>query len=140
MTIIATAPVPVTNRLDDATTMDLFAAGTCPTAWCREDHTGPYSGNVHQSPMSVFTGIDPASHNSPATAAVWAERCDTDDPTDPEPSVPTRVVLSITEGIEGGQPGFEGTTGWTGTPEQAERLALALLEGARITRDADNAR
>lgn len=145
MTIIATgtARVPAAYRLDLAptTVLDLVTTPSCPHGWCAEDHRTPDSEVLHQSLRAEVPGTDPAGGpTDPVTAGVFVERCDDDNPAVAEPSVPTRVVLVVTEGAESGFPGDHGTQAWTGTPEQAEALAAELLRAARLVRAAGGPR
>jgi len=121
MSIIATAPVRVTSRLDLADTGQLLR---CPT-WCSGVHD---VDGLHEHTVEI-TATNAALTNEQATAAVIVHRYDD------ETTAPALVRLAVTEGAEAGYPGFQGTLGWAGTPEQAERLALALIEGARIVRE-----
>lgn len=144
MTILATASVPVSNRLDAATTVrlsDAFlaqlrpAALDCP-AWCVEDdaHRRHPDVPLHQSQRREFTALDADAYDAPATAQVWVETSESDDPGEPEDPAATRLVLTVRQGAEGGYPDEQGTVGWTGTPEQAEALAAELLHAARVVR------
>ena len=144
MTILATASVPVSSRLEDATTVrlsDVFLSQfrpaylDCPV-WCVDDETHRRYPKVklHQSERREFTALDAGAYDAPATARVWVETSESDDPDEPEDPMATRFVLTLKAGAEGGYPNEQGTVGWTGTPEQAEALAAELLHAARIVR------
>jgi uncharacterized protein DUF6907 len=144
MTILATASVPVSNRLEDATTVRLSevflsqfrpAALDCP-AWCVEDETHRRypAVQLHQSERREFTALDAGAYDAPATAQVWVETSESDDPDEPDDPTATRLVLTLKAGAEGGYPNEQGVVGWTGTPEQAEALAAELLSAARLMR------
>lgn len=109
----------------------------CPP-WCSKDHRGQTTevvegftiGLVHERLTGELTGIDPATTSDPATAAVLVEST-----TEGGDVVePARVVLTVAEGTEGAYAGGQDVQGWTGTPEQAEALAAALLDAARTVR------
>ncbi|MFI7429797.1 DUF6907 domain-containing protein [Micromonospora sp. NPDC049836] len=137
MAILASAPVPAASRLVDAPTLrSLPLPALCPV-WCTDDHTndptdinGFTIGQVHERVMVELPSQDPAWIDKPATAAVWVESTTEAG----EVTTPTRVVLSIAEGPEGAHPGEQGCQGWTGTPEQIEELAGALMAAAAFAR------
>lgn len=113
------------------------AAGPHPS-WCDHDHTGEAIefegvsiGIVHERVLAEVTGAHGAWTDQQATASVYVERSDECG----EVVTPTRVVLCVAEGPEGVKHGSQDSEAWSGTPEQAEDLAAALLEAARIVRD-----
>lgn len=108
----------------------------CPP-WCSNDHRGQITeedgftiGLGHERIVTELTAKDPAWTDKPATATVMVESTTEGS----EVTTPTRVVVSIAEGTEGHYPGSEDVQGWTGTPEQAEQFAAALMAAAAITR------
>lgn len=120
MTIIATARVPFFNRLEKLATVAITQP--CP-GWCSGGHA---VDDLHEL-TTELTGQDPVFPDRRATASVIVQRHDNSRDL-------TLVQLTVTEGTEGGYPGFEGTQGWAGTPEQAEALAHRLIVGARAAR------
>lgn len=110
----------------------------CP-AYCTEDHRGQVSevdgfsiGLGHEVVVTDLTATDPAWMTQAATVRVLVESTTERG----EVTTPTRVVLSIAEGDTGHYPGSEDVQGWSGTPEQVEQLAHAMLSAARIARAA----
>ncbi|MET7705436.1 hypothetical protein [Micromonospora sp. NPDC005413] len=110
----------------------------CPP-YCTEDHRGQVTevdgfsiGLCHEVVVADLTSRDPSSTILPATARVLVESTSERG----EVTTPTRVVLSIAEGLEGHYPGSEDVQGWSGTPAEVEQLAYALLSAARIARHA----
>ncbi|KAB1932930.1 hypothetical protein F8271_25005 [Micromonospora sp. ALFpr18c] len=110
----------------------------CP-AYCTEDHRGQVTevdgfsiGLCHEVVVADLTADDPSSTIAPATARVLVESTTERG----EVITPTRVVLSIAEGDLGSYPGSEDTQGWSGTLDEVEQLAHALLAAARIARHA----
>ncbi|MEU8391516.1 hypothetical protein [Micromonospora sp. NPDC048843] len=110
----------------------------CPS-YCTEDHRG-FVGEVdgfsiglgHEVVVTDLTADDPATTVQMATARVLVESCTERG----EVTTPTRVVLSIAAGSEGHYPGGENVQGWSGTPDEVEQLAHAMLAAARIARHA----
>ncbi|MBQ1060071.1 hypothetical protein [Micromonospora sp. C41] len=107
----------------------------CP-AWCSQDHRGQITeedgftiGLVHELNLAEITALDPQHFRpQPATVSVYIESStEAGEPTDP-----ARIVMTVAEGAEGQYHGSIDTGGWTGTPEEAEQLAHALLAAARI--------
>lgn len=110
----------------------------CPS-YCTEDHRGQVTeqdgfsiGLGHEVVVTDLTATDPAWTNRPATARVLVESTSERG----EVITPTRVVVSIAEGDTGHYPGSEDVQGWSGTPDQVEQLAHAMLAAARIARHA----
>ncbi|GGR78656.1 hypothetical protein GCM10010169_23550 [Micromonospora fulviviridis] len=115
-----------------------FRPAGCPP-YCSEDHRGEVTevdgftiGLVHERILAELTGQDPGWHRDhPATAVVRIESTTEGS----EVTTPTRIVLSVSDGDEGAYDGQD-TQAWTGTVEQAEQLAQALLAAVSITRTA----
>lgn len=136
MSIIASSPVPAGHRLIDAPTLGIVRPAVCPP-WCNQDHAGEATeldgfsiGSVHERIVAELPAQDPAWLNRPATAVVMVESSTEAG----EVVAPARVVLAIAEGPEGAHPGEQDCQGWTGTPEQAEQLADALMVAAEMIR------
>jgi hypothetical protein len=110
----------------------------CPS-YCTEDHRahvdmvdGFSIGLGHEVVVTDLTADDAASTVAPATARVLVESTTERG----EVITPTRVVLTLAEGVEGQYAGTQDTQGWSGTPAEVEQLAHALLSAARIARHA----
>jgi hypothetical protein len=118
---------------DGLSTAEGTTDAVCP-AWCTRDHTDddPQHGTQHERILTELTAQDPAYLGDPVTALVYVERYDENGVT----FTAEQVVVSLAEGPEAHYPGSEGVQGWTGSPEQADALAAALIEGARIARQA----
>ncbi|MFF5201769.1 hypothetical protein ACFY3B_19420 [Micromonospora parva] len=108
----------------------------CPP-WCSLDHRGHISevdgftiGLGHERVMAEVVGGDAVTIEGPACVSVFVESTTEAG----RVTTPTRVTMSVADGTEGEYPGGEGVQGWTGTPEQAEQLAHALIRAAHTAR------
>ncbi|WP_432051138.1 hypothetical protein [Verrucosispora sp. NA02020] len=105
----------------------------CPP-WCQRSHVGEESvfegwsvGSLHERELAEVTGVDPDLYHHRSVAEVVVEMG-----TEAGKVIdPTRVVVHLADPDD---KSGDRQMGWTGTPEQAEQFAAALLAAAQIVK------